>query len=83
MGHTIVNNPMYADDLVLLCPYSAGLQQMLKVCSQYGLDYDIKHNQHFDCALHEPLIPLHSECVFVCVFVIFGRAIVSNSFSQE
>ena len=43
MGNTIVNL-MYADDLVLLCPYSAGLQQMLKVCSQYGLDHDIKSN---------------------------------------
>ena len=40
VGSTTVNHLMYADDLVLLCPYSAGLQQMLKVCSQYGLDYD-------------------------------------------
>ena len=44
VGNTIVNHLMYADDLVLLCRYSAGLQQMLKVCSQYGLDYDIKYN---------------------------------------
>ncbi len=35
---------MYADDLVILCPCSAGLQQLLKVCSQYGKDYDIKFN---------------------------------------
>ena len=44
VGNTIVNHLMYADDLVLLCPDSAGLQQMLKVCFQYGLDYDIKYN---------------------------------------
>ena len=44
MGNTIGNHLMYADDLVLLFPYSAGLQQMLKVCSQYGLDHDTKYN---------------------------------------
>ena len=35
---------MYADGLVLLCPCSAGLQQMLKVCSQHTLDHGIKYN---------------------------------------
>lgn len=44
VGNTVVNHLMYADDLVLLCPYSAGMQQMLKVCSQYGSDYDIQYN---------------------------------------
>lgn len=44
VGNTVVNLLMYADDLVLLCPYSVGMQQMLKVCSQYGLEYDIKYN---------------------------------------
>ena len=44
VGNTIINHPMYADDLVLVCPYSAGLQQLLTVCSQYGSDFDIKYN---------------------------------------
>ncbi len=35
---------MYADDLVIFCPYSAGLQQLLRICSQYGSDFDIKYN---------------------------------------
>ncbi len=35
---------MYTDDLVIFCPYSAGLQQLLRVCSQCGLDFDIKYN---------------------------------------
>ena len=34
---------MYANDLVILCPCSAGLQQLLRICSQYGID-DIKCN---------------------------------------
>ncbi len=44
VGNSILNHLMYADDLVLLSQYSAGLQQMLKVCSQYGIDHDIKYN---------------------------------------
>ena len=44
IGNTIINHLMYADDLVILCPYSAGLQQLLRVCSQYGADFDIKYN---------------------------------------
>ncbi len=35
---------LYADDLVVLSPSSAGLQQLLRVCSQYGLMFDIKFN---------------------------------------
>ena len=35
---------IYADDLVVLCPYSAGLQQLSRVCSNYGMVYDIKFN---------------------------------------
>ena len=44
MGDSIVNHLMYSDDFVLLSPYSAGLQQMLKLCSQYGMEHDIKCN---------------------------------------
>lgn len=44
VGDFLCNHLMYADDLVLLCPYSAGLQQLLNICSQYGLEYDIKYN---------------------------------------
>ena len=29
----------YADDLVLLCPSANSLQQMLKICENYGTDY--------------------------------------------
>ncbi len=32
----MVNHLMYTNDLVIFCPYSAGLQQLLEVCSQYG-----------------------------------------------
>lgn len=44
IGASIVNHLMYADDLVIFSPYSAGLQQLLKVCSDYGSDNDIIFN---------------------------------------
>ena len=44
VGDRCINHLMYADDLVVMSPYSAGLQQLLRVCSNYGLQYDIKFN---------------------------------------
>lgn len=44
MGITTINRLMFAGDLVIFCPYSGGLQQLLMICSQYGLDHDIKCN---------------------------------------
>ena len=35
---------MYADDLSLISPSSSGFQQLLNICSNYGLDFDIKYN---------------------------------------
>ena len=43
-GDLIINHIMYADDLVILSPCTAGLQQLLKICSQYGDECDIKYN---------------------------------------
>ncbi len=43
-GNLIVNHLMYADDLVIFCSYSAGMQKMLKICTKYGVEYDIKYN---------------------------------------
>ena len=40
----MVGNLMYADDLIIMSPYSAGLQQLLRVCTKYGLQFDIKFN---------------------------------------
>lgn len=32
---------MYADGLVIVSPYSAGLQQLVGVCVSYGAQFDI------------------------------------------
>ena len=44
MGAELINNLMYADDLVILTPSHVGLSMLLSVCSEYGLEHDIKCN---------------------------------------
>ncbi len=43
-GNIIINHLMYADDLVLLFPYSKGLATLLKICTRYGIANDILYN---------------------------------------
>ena len=35
---------MYADDLVLIWPSSAGLSQLLRECEKFGTGHDVKYN---------------------------------------
>ncbi len=44
IGDSLINHLMYADDLVILSPYSSGLQQLLRACSNYGVQHDIVFN---------------------------------------
>ena len=44
VGSRKINHLMYADDLVIISPSASGLNKLLKVCEQYGIKYDIKHN---------------------------------------
>ncbi len=44
VGYNCVNNIMYADDFVVFCPSSRGLQTLLTVCDQYGVSHDIRYN---------------------------------------
>lgn len=43
-GGTLVNHLMYADNLVTFSPSSAGLQEILNICSDYGVEFDLKYN---------------------------------------
>ena len=38
---TVMDHLMYADDCVIFSPSSAGIQQLLNVCSVYGEQHDI------------------------------------------
>ncbi len=42
-GH-LINHIMYADDLVLISPSSAGLSQLLHECEKLGTRHDLKYN---------------------------------------
>lgn len=44
VGERLLNHLLYADDLVVMSPCSSGLQQLLRVCSDYGEQYDLKFN---------------------------------------
>ena len=44
IGNTVINHLMYADDLAVLSPSSAGFQQLLDVCTEYGVTFDVKYN---------------------------------------
>lgn len=44
LDNTLVNQIMYADDLVVFSPCTAGLRQLLTVCSEYGVVPDTKFN---------------------------------------
>ncbi len=49
IGNTTVNHYMYADDLVVFSPSSAGFQQLLNICSDYGIRYDVQYNTKKEC----------------------------------
>ena len=42
----IVNHIAYADDLIVFCPSSKGLQSLVKQCELYGVENDINYNQN-------------------------------------
>ena len=44
VGGKSVNHLMYADDLVIFSPSSAGLAKWLDICSIYGNQHDIRYN---------------------------------------
>ena len=42
----IINHLMYADDLVLFAPSSAGLSKLLRICAKVGVTRNILHNSN-------------------------------------
>ena len=68
VGNSIINHLMYTDDLVIFCPCSAGLQQLLRVCSQYGIDFDIKYNatkSNIMCSVNVKISLLKAFCTLL------------------
>ena len=44
VGDRLINHLVYADDLVIISPSSVGLQQLLRICSCYSMQFDIVFN---------------------------------------
>ena len=44
VGHMFAGALCYADDMVLLCPSIKGLQMMINICRDFGVEYDVKYN---------------------------------------
>ena len=51
-GKVIINHLMYADDLVILAPYVAGLSKLLSICEIFGECNDIIFNQKKSASLY-------------------------------
>ncbi len=49
LGNTTDNHYMYADDLVVPPPSSAGFQQLLNIRSDYGIRYDVQYHTKKEC----------------------------------
>lgn len=78
VGNRMVNHLMYADDLVILSPCGAGLQQLLRIFCGYGLQHDIRFNSQKsvvmtgrakgDQFLQFPSFFISSEALSVVIF---------------
>ncbi len=69
VGDSLINHMLYADDLVVLSPSSAGLQQLLRICSQYGLMFDIKFN-----SMKSVVLIARTKDDIKCVYPTFSLA---------
>jgi len=78
---------LYADDIVLLAHTLNGMQRMLNICSDFGIEYDVKFNENKSVAMRigprfnsvcKPLV-LGSRCLqFVDSVKYLGVSIVAS-----
>ena len=52
VGNVIINQIMYADDLVILAPHVAGLSKLLNICGIFGKSNDVIFNQKKSASLY-------------------------------
>ncbi len=93
LGNTTVNHYMYADDLVVFPPSSAGFQQLLNICSDYGIRYDVQYNTKKSIALicrtkdhrdlNFPDFYLSGQVLNVCTTVKYLGNFINNEMSDD
>ncbi len=93
LGNTTVNHYMYADDLVVFSPSSAGFQQLLNICSDYEIRYDVPYNTKKSVAmicrtkdhrdLNFPDLYLSGHVLNVCTTVKYLGNFINNEMSDD
>ncbi len=93
LGNTTVNHYMYADDLVVFSPSSAGFQQLLNICSDYGIRYDVQYNTKKSVAmicrtkdhrdLNFPDLYLSGQVLNLCTTVKYLGHFINNETSDD
>ncbi len=84
---------MYADGLVVFSPSSAGLQQLLNLCSDFGLEHDILYNLNKrvvmicrnkeDKSIHFPVFKLSTKSFTVCAKVKYLGHIITEHMTDD
>ena len=88
VSNTIMNNVMYADDLVIFSPSSVGLRALIYVCEKYGSSHDIRFNHKKSAIMicrgkhmktvYPPLYTLNGEVIKEVDSVRYLGHIISN-----
>ena len=89
----IINHLMYADDLVLISPSTAGLQQLIDICQRFGIAHDIIFNPKKSAVmffkpndsinLNYPQFILNSESISSVVEYRYLGCIICDNLSDE
>lgn len=92
IGNTL-NHFMYADDLAIYSPSSAEFQQLLIICSDYGIKYDVQYDakkstvmicqMKGDKDLIFPVFYLSGQGLYVCNKTKYLRHLMADQMSDD
>ncbi len=74
---------MYADNLVIFPPSSAGFQQLLNICSDYGIWYDVQYNTKKSVAMMKIEIWISLICIYQGKFEMYTAKYLGNIIYNE
>lgn len=93
INNRLINHLMYADDIVLFCPSTVGLQSMLKICSKYGLENSITFNSKksaimsfkpkYSCSIKLPNFKLNNDTIHIVDEYCYLGHIIDKDLSDE
>ena len=93
IGDSLINHFMYADDLAITSPSSAGFQQLLNICSEYGVECDVKYNAKKsvvmicrtkdDRDLNFPVFYLSGQALSVCNSTKYLGHIITDTLEDD